>query len=318
MDVVQEVPHRARDRDASVPASIEPLPPAAELHNPRAGRRIPEQAAGDVPLRPRADYQRNLGSGGSRRLRRGLDHELLWIAAPNSDEDLRWLRLRLQYQNRRARRERLAFVHTQSFGTTGGSLSVTFARLAYDAGMRLAPELRPLQPADIPALRRIERASFDERWPPTAFERELRENRLARYIVASLGPTPAGFAGLWLVLDEGHVVTLAVGPQWRRRGFGRLLLHGLAVVAQAHGIEVLTLEVRPSNEAARRLYRLYGFHEVGRRPRYYADGEDALILTTESISSPPFIDRLARRLAELEERLPGAAAALRELERSYS
>ena len=180
-----------------------------------------------------------------------------------------------------------------------------------------AIELRPLEPADIPALREIERASFDERWPATAFERELRENKLARYIVASAGGVPAGFAGLWLVLDEAHVVTLAVDPSARRRGFGRLLLHGLTVVAQAYGAEVLTLEVRPSNEAARRLYRLYGFHEVGRRPRYYADGEDALILTTEPLTAPPFVERLGRRLAELEERLPGAAEALEALARCY-
>lgn len=177
--------------------------------------------------------------------------------------------------------------------------------------------LRPLRLEDVPAAAAIERASFSEGWPMTAFERELTLNRAARYIVAerpaaasshALERELVGFAGLWLMLDEAHVVTVAVAPELRGQGLGRLLVHGLIDVAQQHEMSVATLECRESNAAARTLYRAYGFYEVGIRRRYYADTrEDAIIMTTEELDSPPFRERLARLEAELAARLPGVS-----------
>lgn len=171
--------------------------------------------------------------------------------------------------------------------------------------------LRPMTVDDVVAAAAIEQASFERGWTPSAFRRELTENRVARYVVADAGGEMVAFAGLWVVLDEGHVVTVAVHPLWRRRGLGQLMVHALTVVALEHGLDSFTLECRPSNEAALALYRKYGFYEVGRRRRYYADGEDALILMTESLASAVYRSRLARLEGELEARLPGVAAQLR-------
>jgi [ribosomal protein S18]-alanine N-acetyltransferase len=172
------------------------------------------------------------------------------------------------------------------------------------------PILRVMTPADVPWVAQVERVSFSEAWPATAFERELRQNPTARYIVLSAqhdeGLKVLGFAGLWLMVDEAHVVTVAVDPDYRGRGYGRLLVHGLVEVAREHGMSVATLECRVSNTAARALYREYGFYEVGIRPRYYADNrEDAIIMTTEELRSAPFQQRLAVLGQELQGRFPG-------------
>lgn len=146
----------------------------------------------------------------------------------------------------------------------------------------------------------VERAAYSAGWPATAFERELTQNPMARYVVLrkeSGGPI-LGFAGLWLMVDEAHVVTVAVLPEARRAGYGRLLVHALIEVALRNAMHSATLEVRASNEAARRLYRGYGFYEVGERKKYYSDnGEDAIIMTTEELGSPAYTERL-RSLAE--------------------
>lgn len=175
------------------------------------------------------------------------------------------------------------------------------------------PSLEPMTPADIPAVIAIERAAYTSGWPTTAFERELTANALARYLVARdglPGAPPVAFGGLWLMVDQAHIVTIAVRPECQRRGFGRLVLHGLVELAAAAGMESVTLEVRVSNEAARALYRRYGFYEVGIRKRYYADNhEDAIIMTTERLDSPPYRERLERLRDDLAARFPAGYTA---------
>jgi ribosomal-protein-alanine N-acetyltransferase len=173
-----------------------------------------------------------------------------------------------------------------------------------------------MEERDIAAAVAIEQQAFEQGWPATAFAQELRGNRAARYVVCEVtdGESPArlaGFAGLWLQFDQAHVVTVAVLPGARRQGYGRLLLHALLLLAEGLGMTDATLEVRASNAAARGLYRLYGFREVGERKRYYADnGEDAIIMTTESFDSPGYRERLARLRATIDARFPGALDGL--------
>ena len=140
------------------------------------------------------------------------------------------------------------------------------------------PTLAMMLPSDTADVMVVERASYTAGWPPTTFERELSHNAMARYVVlrSAIEGELLGFAGLWLMVDEAHVVTVAVLPEARRQGYGRVLVHGLLAVAIDQGMSVATLEVRASNEAARALYHGYGFYEVGERKRYYADNhEDA-------------------------------------------
>lgn len=170
-----------------------------------------------------------------------------------------------------------------------------------------ALSLRHMTPQDLPEVARVERAAYSTGWPATAFERELTQNRLARYVVLEAAGAVLGFAGLWLMVDQAHVVTVAVDPAERRRGYGRLLVHALVDMAMREGMESATLEVRASNDAARSLYRAYGFYDVGLRKKYYSDnGEDAVIMTTEALAGTAYGARFEQLEGELARRLPGA------------
>lgn len=160
----------------------------------------------------------------------------------------------------------------------------------------------PMALDDLAAVQEIERLSFSTPWPAYALEQELTGNRLARYVVARAGEAIVAFAGVWLMVDDAHITTFSVHPEWRRRGVGQQLLLGVIDLAREIGARRLTLEVRATNEAAQRLYERFGFDVVGRRPAYYGDnGEDALIMTTPPLEHPP----QARLLGAIREELSG-------------
>lgn len=162
--------------------------------------------------------------------------------------------------------------------------------------------ITPMALDDLVAVQEIERASFTTPWPAHAYRQEIETNRLAHYLVARVGDALVAYAGIWLMVDEAHVTTFAVHPDWRRRRIGERLLLALLDLAVDRRAREATLEVRLSNLAARRLYEKYGFRPVGIRPRYYSDdGEDALIMTTEDLGSPRMRDRIARLRAALDE-----------------
>jgi ribosomal-protein-alanine N-acetyltransferase len=156
---------------------------------------------------------------------------------------------------------------------------------------------------DLPGVHEIERASFSTPWPAHAYRHELENNRLAHYIVARCGDQIAGFAGMWLLVDEAHVTTFATRPEWRRQGIGERLLLALLDLSAARGAHEATLEVRPSNMPARRLYEKYGFKVVGTRTRYYSDNnEDALIMTTDALEGRSMRERIAELRAAVAAR----------------
>ena len=167
--------------------------------------------------------------------------------------------------------------------------------------VRITVELMKVE--DLTEVQVIERESFTTPWPPHAYRQELENNRLAHYIVARCGEVIVGFAGIWLLVDEAHVTTFATRRSWRRQGIGERLLLALLDLARTRGAHEATLEVRPSNIPARRLYEKYGFKVVGVRPRYYSDdNEDALIMTTESLDGRNMRDRIVRLRGEIAAR----------------
>ena len=164
-------------------------------------------------------------------------------------------------------------------------------------------DVEPMQLADLDAVREIERRSFSTPWPAHAYPAEIETNRLAHYRVARLDGRIVAFAGIWMMLDEAHITTFAVDPDFRRRSIGERLLLAVLDLAIERGAREATLEVRLSNLAARRLYEKYGFRPVGIRARYYSDdNEDALIMTTEPLGE----QRMQARLAGLRARLAAA------------
>jgi ribosomal-protein-alanine N-acetyltransferase len=132
--------------------------------------------------------------------------------------------------------------------------------------------------ADLERIFAIEKACFEQPWSLTSFKREL-SLPFSRIAVA-VGPTEAieGYLCRWMVVDELHVLNIAVHPDFRRHGVGARLLEDSISEAKAKNIEIATLEVRRSNVAARRLYRKFGFEERRLRRNYYGPGEDAFIM----------------------------------------
>jgi ribosomal-protein-alanine N-acetyltransferase len=147
--------------------------------------------------------------------------------------------------------------------------------------------------SDIAAVTRIERASFATVWPSDAFYNELSTNKLAHYFVGRLHDRVVAYGGIWVILEDSHVTTLAVDPEYRRKRFGELLLLRLIDEAIERGAAWLTLEVRESNTVAQRLYRKYGFTTVTMRTGYYSDdNESALIMWAGSLKSELYRNRL--------------------------
>lgn len=137
---------------------------------------------------------------------------------------------------------------------------------------------REMHPEDAAAVERIERVSFAVPWSRRAFWEETANERTL-YLVAIAEGKIVGYAGAWIVLDEAQITNVAVAPEKRGQGVGRRLMEEMMARAKARGAVRMTLEVRPSNEAALTLYKSCGFEDYGRRPHYYQDnGEDAVIM----------------------------------------
>jgi [ribosomal protein S18]-alanine N-acetyltransferase len=131
--------------------------------------------------------------------------------------------------------------------------------------------------ADLDAIEEIERHSFAQPWPRATFEAELARDH-ARLIVARERQA-IGFCNFWIVVDEVHVLAIAVHPDYRRRGIaGALLVRALAD-GRAARCTLATLEVRRGNVPAIALYERAGFATIAVRQRYYQDNqEDALVM----------------------------------------
>lgn len=195
-----------------------------------------------------------------------------------------------------------------------------------------------MQAGDIPQVMDIERQSFPAMWPQTVYQRELK-NKLARYLVAyepidsereagqppdgeasggGIGglvrrffgghPAPSrerllGIVGLWCMMGEGHIVTIAVRADERRQSIGEVLLLAALEAAREAGQDVVTLEYRLSNRPARALYDKYGFRQMGVRARYYSDNqEDAVLMATPPLRSSSFRRLISERVADLRSR----------------
>ena len=192
------------------------------------------------------------------------------------------------------------------------------------AGQTARIAIRPLTPADVRAVRRLERAAYGSANPRTAFERELR-NGLSAYLAAvDAAASPAqrrrwtrrgpvgwlrrrlgagegapilGFAGVWYTHEQLHLVTIAVDPRQQRRGIALALLLAVCDLAIEAELDGVALEVRSSNAGAMRLYERCGFRRVGRLRNYYSDNrEDAIVMLLDglTVAEPPEALTLAR------------------------
>jgi ribosomal-protein-alanine N-acetyltransferase len=147
--------------------------------------------------------------------------------------------------------------------------------------------IRPMRLDDLQEVQAIDRASFSLPWPPSSYRYELEDNQFSFLYVAEdrreAGTSRVvGMIVVWMIMDESHIATLAVLPEFRRRGISQRLLKVALMEAIQRGARLATLEVRANNRVAQALYRRFRFVVVGRRARYYQDNqEDALIMTVD-------------------------------------
>lgn len=152
----------------------------------------------------------------------------------------------------------------------------------------MAIQIRDATKRDLPRILEIERLAFPTPWSLESFERELTLP-FSRVMVAVSSEENAngengnsgkilGFLCRWLIADECHVLNVAVHPDSRRAGIGGVLMAEAIAEARSKGADVVTLEVRRSNLAARQLYRKFEFEERRLRRHYYGPGEDAIIM----------------------------------------
>lgn len=127
----------------------------------------------------------------------------------------------------------------------------------------------------------LEKICFADPWSEASIAGELN-NPLSLWLVALENQHVVGYVGSQSVMGEADMMNLAVDPDHRRQGIGASLVEALVRALFEQQVSSLTLEVRASNETAKRLYGSFGFSEVGRRPNYYRNPrEDALILRKE-------------------------------------
>jgi len=161
----------------------------------------------------------------------------------------------------------------------------------------LAVSIRRMTLEDIPQVAAVDQLSFSLPWSEKSFRFEVLENDASLLWVAeAIGPDGlrqvVGMIVVWLVVDEAHVATIAVHPEYRGLGLGRRLLAAVLADAIQQGACLATLEVRQGNTVAQELYRKFGFQVVGERAHYYNDNsEDALIMTVNGLDQA-YLDRL--------------------------
>lgn len=195
--------------------------------------------------------------------------------------------------------------------------------------------IRPMVKKDIPQVTEIDREAFPTMWPPVNFNHELNNRLAHYVVASDKdkvaeNPTPTiklvpvrsflgikwpfnsrpagniaapaeiieyilGFVGLWIMVDEAHIINIAVKESHRGQGIGELLLISAFDTAAKFKADVVTLEVRASNSLAQNLYTKYGFNKMGVRRAYYTDNkEDAFIMTTEKITTDSFKNRFQK------------------------
>lgn len=138
--------------------------------------------------------------------------------------------------------------------------------------------VRKMEVEDIQRVYQLSCESFSEPWSLASIEKEMI-NPVASYFVAEEEGQVIGFGGMWHVIDEGEIINIAVHKAYQRQGIGRVILNQLMSVARERHLVVMHLEVRASNEAARRLYLNQGFQCIATRKAYYHEPtEDALIM----------------------------------------
>lgn len=145
-------------------------------------------------------------------------------------------------------------------------------------------KLRPMYRSDIEHVLEIERKSFGQPYSWEIFIQELKI-KVAHVWVVNYHRKILGYIDFWLVLKEMELVSIAVHPDYRSQGVGRVMIEGMLRFARQHKVRLVFLDVRESNIAAQKFYSKFGFKKMGVRRRYYSDNlENAIIMKKEMLA----------------------------------
>ena len=146
-------------------------------------------------------------------------------------------------------------------------------------------KIRPMTIKDIDSVIEIEKESYGKHhWSRESFFNELSSDLAFYFCALDENNNILGYIGSWQIMEEAHITTISVKPEYRRRKIGEALFHYAVENCYENGIKYITLEVRVSNDKAIKLYEKYGLKSLGTRKNYYQDNnEDALIMWTENI-----------------------------------
>ncbi len=146
--------------------------------------------------------------------------------------------------------------------------------------------IRRAMPEDAPAIHRVDAAAFSNPWTEDALAEDLKNVKFARYYLGEEKGAVVAFAGVWCVAGEGQITNIGVMPERQGQGYGEKIVRHLLEACWQEQIETVFLEVRQSNEPARRLYKKIGFTDAGRRKNFYTNPtEDAVIMACVSPSA---------------------------------
>ncbi|MFH1562619.1 MAG: ribosomal protein S18-alanine N-acetyltransferase [Nitrospirota bacterium] len=138
--------------------------------------------------------------------------------------------------------------------------------------------LCPMKEEDITQVLKIENLSFLDPWTQRMYLAEVRERNDSYFIVAKLADKIIGYGGFWLVIDEAHLVNIAVHPDFRRQGIGIQIMQHILNLAKQLGAKRATLEVRESNLIAQNFYNKFGFIACALRKKYYPDTQENAVI----------------------------------------
>ena len=139
--------------------------------------------------------------------------------------------------------------------------------------------IRNMKVSDLPQVMSIDTQSFPAPWTQEIYEQELLKNDFAHYFVLVHEDEIIGYVGIWIVFDDAQITNIAVAPRYRGKGIGEKLFGFALTYAFQRGAQKLSLEVRPSNHVAKKMYKKFGLQEGGIRKNYYPDnGEDAIVM----------------------------------------
>ncbi len=174
---------------------------------------------------------------------------------------------------------------------------------AFEAPHSASITIRQMRLDDIEYVSRLERRCYTLPWSSSAYVTEVGNSNAYYTVATQPDGTIVGYCGMWVIMDELHMTTIAVDPTVRGLKIGERLLLDLIQEGIRRGAERATLEVRERNAVAHNLYVKYGFEDVAVRKNYYSDnGENAIIMWANDLTLPPYQAMLRDYEARLTER----------------